>query len=174
MYSVNLQVYTQYMVYLYSISIILKNNKQVYYIESELVVTHACVILLKEIKQNGFRTIIISYHTYYTSISIIELFYCVYGFLKLQVYLCTKFYIPAIYYYTIYLNYINNLLPIYMSRSMCFSNNSLLIRRTRNRHLRHQLHIYNHNRNSNRNNSSTSNRGRRDRHRRLWTNNRRT
>jgi len=64
-------------------------------------------------------------------------------------------------------NYINNLLLIYMFRTMCFSSNSLLIRRTRNRHLWHQLHISNHNRNSNRNNSSTSNRGRRDQHRRL-------
>lgn len=89
-------------------------------------------------------------------------------------YLCTEFYIPAIYYYTIYLNYINNLLLIYIFRLMCFSNNSRLIRRTRNRHLRHQLHIYNHNRNSNRNNSSTSNHGRRDRHQLLWTNSHRT
>lgn len=106
----------------------------------------------------------------------------IYHYITTRIPICTVFCVVAIYILISLLydvNYIHFILYIYFifhtswNGVFFFSSNSLLISRTRSRHLRHQLHISNRNRSSN-HSSSTSNRGRRDRHRRSWTNSRHT
>lgn len=135
------------------------------------------------------------YNHHYIVYYILYHVYTVYDFIELYIPLCYHAYTDM---YRIlcgrYIYYINIITIVYnvnyihfiyicishshTSRTVFFffSNNSLLISRTRSQHLRHQLRISNRNRSSNHSyhSSSTSNHGRRHRHRRSWTNSRHT